>query len=151
MKTAEALGQFLAKRGVVEGDAGREGLYRGTWFFVRIHGVRIPFFPMVGFRRGLAAHDTHHLVNGYETNWVGECEVAAWELASGGCGSYFAYWIDRMVFLPLGLLTAPLRTLRAFRRGLGQRNLYRLDPDAILSMEVDEVRCHLVKSSSGPR
>lgn len=34
--------------------------------------------------KALILHDINHLITGYDTNWTGECEVSAWELASGG-------------------------------------------------------------------
>ena len=47
------------------------------------------------------------MLNDYPTNWVGECATAAWELASGGCGPYLAYWIDRLLFLVIAFAMAP--------------------------------------------
>ncbi len=140
MTTEEALREFLVDQKVAQKDDGREALYADKWFYIAIRGVQLPFFPKVGFRGGLAAHDTHHMLNGYSTNWVGECETAAWELASGGCGHHIAYWIDRVSFLALALVTVPIRSLRAWRRGWGQHNLYRLDPDRLLAMDIADVR-----------
>ncbi len=140
MTTQEALGKFLVAQKVAKKGDGPEGFYGGYWFYANILGVRVPFFPRVGFQRGLPAHDTHHMLNGYKTNWVGECETAAWELASGGCGPHVAYWIDRVFFLAIALVMAPIRTVRAWRRGWGQQNLYRLDRDQLLAMELAEVR-----------
>ncbi len=143
MTTEEALRGFLVDQKVAQKDDGREALYADKWFYIAIRGVQLPFFPKVGFRGGLAAHDTHHMLNGYSTNWVGECETAAWELASGGCGRHVAYWIDRVFFLAIALPVAPMRTVRAWRRGLHQRNLYRLDPERLLAMDLVEVRRYL--------
>ncbi len=140
MTTQEALGKFLVAQKVAKKGDGPEDFYGGYWFYANVLGVRVPFFPRVGFQRGLPAHDTHHMLNGYKTNWVGECETAAWELASGGCGPHVAYWIDRLFFLAIALVMAPIRTVRAWRRGWGQQNLYRLDRDQLLAMELAEVR-----------
>ncbi len=140
MTTEEALAAHLAEQGIIESGRGRGELYKERWFYARIFGTRVPIFPLLGFRTGLAAHDTHHMLTGYDTSWTGESEVAAWELASGGCGRYLAYWIDRTLFFPLGLVLAPIRTLRAFRAGLGRRNLYRLRPERLLAMDLDEVQ-----------
>ena len=41
----------------------------------------------------LILHDINHLLKGYQTNWKGECEVSAWELASGGRRGYPTTWI----------------------------------------------------------
>ena len=46
----------------------------------------------------------------------------------------------RLLFLVLALVTAPIASLRAWLRGWGQRNLFRLDPEQLLAMDLDEVR-----------
>jgi hypothetical protein len=138
--TEQALGDYLVEQNVAKRGDGRKEFYAGYWFYVSIFGRQVPFFPRIGFQNGLPAHDTHHMLNGYATNWTGECETAAWELASGGCGRYVAYWIDRLFVLVLSVVTAPSASLAAWHRGRGQRNLYRLDPDRLLSMDIEEVR-----------
>ena len=140
MKMEEALGEFLLGQKLVKEGDGRDDWYAGRWFYTSIFGVQVPFFPHFGFRRGLLAHDSHHMLNDYPTNWVGECETAAWELASGGCGLHLVYWIDRVLFFLLGLVIAPIRSVRAWRRGWHQQNLYRFDPDQLLAMDLAEVR-----------
>jgi hypothetical protein len=140
MTTEEALGKFLVAHQLAKKGDGRDDWYAGNWFSMQIFGVQVPFFPRFGFRQGLPAHDTHHMLNDYPTNWVGECETAAWELASGGCGGHLLYWIDRLFFLVLALAIAPLRSARAWQRGWHQQNLYRFDPDRLLAMDLDEVR-----------
>lgn len=147
MTTEEALGEFLAAQEVAKKGDGRNDWYAGSWFYTSIFGIRLPFFPRLGFRRGLPAHDTHHMLNGYATHWVGECETAAWELASGGCGFSLTYWVDRMFFLAIALVVAPMRSVRAWRRGWGQRNLYRVDPERLLAMDLDEVRRYVCGES----
>ena len=136
----EALDEYLVAQKVVTKGEKRADLYADKWFYVKIRGVKVPIAPLAGFRQGLPAHDTHHMLNGYATNWVGECETAAWELASGGCGRHVVYWIDRLFFVAIALVTVPIRSVRAWRRGLRQRNLYRLDPEKLLSMDLAEVR-----------
>lgn len=135
-----ALGDYLVAQGVASKGDTLADLYADHWFYINLGGKKVPFFPRAGFRGGLPAHDTHHLLNGYATHWVGECETAAWELASGGCGRHVAYWFDRLFFIVIAFVTIPVRTARAFRRGWGQKNLYRLDPDELLSMDLAEVR-----------
>ena len=92
MTIEEALGEYLVAQKVAKKDSGRDDWYGGSWFYTPIFGVQVPFFPRFGFRQGLPAHDAHHMLNRYPTNWVGECETAAWEIASGGCGGHPAYW-----------------------------------------------------------
>ncbi len=55
-----------------------------------------------------------------------------------------------MFFLAIALVTMPAGTVRAWRRGWGQRNLYRLDPQRLLAMEVAEVRRYVEASGSSP-
>lgn len=117
MTTLEALGKYLVAQKIAHKGGSREEMYGGVWFFTTILGVKLPIFPRIGFQNGLPAHDTHHMLNSYATNWVGECETAAWELASGGCGRYFVYWIDRLFFLGIALVSAPMRSWRAWQRG----------------------------------
>ena len=150
MTTEEALSEYLIAQAIAEKGHGRKDWYASNWFYTQFFGVQVPFFPRLGFRRGLPAHDTHHMLNGYPTNWVGECETAAWELASGGCGDHLLYWIDRTFFLAIALVVAPMQSARASRRGRGQRNLYRFDPEQLLAMDLVEVRRY-VSCSSLPR
>jgi len=138
MIVQDALEQFLADRGVASDGGSGEFEYEKSWFYANISGRPVRVFPRFGFNRGLPAHDAHHMLNHYGTDWVGECETAAWELASGGCGWHGVYWVDRIVFFALGWLSAPYRTLGAGRRGWGRHNLYRVDRDQLLAMELDE-------------
>ena len=139
----EALGKYLAAQKVATEGATRSQWYVDKWFYVTIRGVKVPIFPRAGFRQGLPAHDTHHMLNGYATNWVGECETAAWELASGGCGRHVVYWIDRVFFVLIAFVIVPMRSARAWRRGRGQRNLYHLQADELLAMDLCEVRSYI--------
>ena len=41
----------------------------------------------------------------YDTNWVGEAEIGAWEIASG-CGRYLAAWVLNLGAFGLGLAFA---------------------------------------------
>ena len=88
------------------------------------------------------------MLNEYETNWAGECETAAWELASGGCSRYLIYWVDRLFFLVAAIPSAPIRTLRAWQRGRGQRNVYRVDPAKLLKADLDAVRRYVSLQAS---
>ena len=140
MTTEQALCEYLVAQKVMKQGDSREDFYGASWFYATILGRSVPIFPRLGFRQGLPAHDTHHMLNGYATTWVGECETAAWELASGGCGPFVVYWFDRLFFLLIALAVAPVATLHAWQRGWGQRNVYRLDPEELLVMDIDEVR-----------
>jgi hypothetical protein len=139
VKTEEALGSYLTELEIIEQGSDPADWYNGGWFYFKVRGRQIPFFPVSGFKKGLIQHDLHHLVCGFGTGWKGECEVAVWEIASGGCGPNLIYWMDRLTFFPIAFLCAPLRCSRALLRGLKNRNLYKLDTGRLLAMEFEEV------------
>ncbi|MEE8166466.1 MAG: hypothetical protein V3T64_12915 [Myxococcota bacterium] len=140
MTTEQALKDYLASRGMIPRELPRSEWYRENWVRVAMWGRRVPVFPVYGFKESLFIHDIHHLLSGYDTDWTGELEIAAWELSSGGCGRYFLYWMDRIVFTILGLIFAPRATCRAFRRGRRHQNIFRRDPEEVMSTEIDELR-----------
>ena len=102
---------------------GEDGGYSARWVRFRIGPIRLPFPNTRARVRALPLHDLHHLATGYDTSWTGEAEIAAWELA-GGCGRYWAAWLLNLMAFPIGLVIAPGRTWRAFRRGRSARTLY---------------------------
>ena len=94
-------------------------------------------------REALKLHDLHHLATGYGTDWRGEAEISAWELASGFGRQPYA-WIVMLWGLFTGLVMHPEATFRAFVRGRGSRNLYGRRFDASwLDRSVAELRAHL--------
>lgn len=98
-------------------------------------------FPNVAWRRqAITRHDLHHLVTGYPFTLAGECQMAAWEWASGG----FPHVRAALFCLPLvllGLAWVPARTCRALRQGRRSRNLYGDAPlDRLLARPVSELR-----------
>src|ERR1044071_8307924 len=101
LRTARAL--FLQ-----ESKLGSEGGYRNRW--VRLETRPIPFyFPNWPSRVAAARlHDLHHIAAEYETDWPGEAEIAAWEIASG-CTHYHAAWILNLGSFVVGLIVAPKR------------------------------------------
>lgn len=88
-------------------------------------------------------HDLHHVATGYETGWVGEAEISAYELR-GGCGSLMILLLCLAAIFG-GLFIAPRRVYRAWRRAAGTRNLYHadFDYDSVLKMNVEALRKHL--------
>ena len=88
-------------------------------------------------KRAVRIHDLNHVVSGYHTDREGELEISAWELSSGGCRDYGAAWVLDLAGLVAGLFVCPGRTVRAFRRGRRQQNLYPYAPEELLAMEVD--------------
>jgi hypothetical protein len=115
----EARARFFAEHGF---DA--EGGYTKRWF--RIESRPIPIYlPNLKARvDAVRLHDLHHIVTGYATDWRGEAEIGAWEIASG-CGRYWAAWGLNFGALAFGLAAAPRGTYHAFVRGRYSTNLYR--------------------------
>lgn len=109
---------------------------------VKVLGRRVDL-PSPAFQRPLLArHDLHHVLTGYGTDLRGEAELGAWELGAGP-GHWFV-WANNAAALFLGVL-APVRTARAFARGLGCRSLYRDETpyDRLLEMPVLALRAKL--------
>src|SRR5690606_42048006 len=81
-------------------------------------------FPNTAARvRAVSRHDLHHLVTGYDTDFLGEAEVAAWELASD-CRDFRAAWVLNLLAMPIGMLRNPARVRRAFARGRSCQSLH---------------------------
>lgn len=132
----DALARYHAENGFT-GDA-----MTGETVQVRVLGQTLDF-PSPAFQRPLLArHDLHHVLTGYGTDLRGEAEMGAWELGAGP-GHWFV-WVNDLGALELGVL-CPLRTARAFARGLRCRSLYRDDTsyEALLEMETEALRARL--------
>ena len=82
-------------------------------------------------------HDLHHLVLGYGTDLVGEMEISAFELRTWP-RTFIVFWLC-VAGVAAGILVAPRRTLAAWRRARGCRNLYRagLAYPAVLGWSLD--------------
>jgi hypothetical protein len=66
----------------------------------------------------------HHIANEYQTDWAGEAEIAAWEIASG-CGRHGWAWVLNLGAFTVGMVLFPKRLYRAFMRGRqATTNLY---------------------------
>ncbi len=126
-------------------DNGFESSYEERW--VKLKAGPIPFwFPNAPGRvRAVKLHDLHHLVTGYTTDWTGEAEIGAWEIASG-CGSFAWAWLLNLSAIPIGLVLAPRRLFRAWVRGCHSRNFYHgrtAVDDALLARHVTAVRAEM--------
>lgn len=132
----EARAQYFAAN-----QFGPDGGYSDPWVNFKLGPVPLPFPNSASRVRALRFHDMHHILTGYDTNFVGEIEIAAWELAAGCHNEPFAWFIN---LAGIGaFLSSPKRVFRAFVRGLRSQSLYGQDADSLLSMKVHEVRAKL--------
>jgi hypothetical protein len=142
---ATARSEYWAANGF--GDDGGDSL---DWVPLKLWKLTIKIPNTEGRRRAVRLHDLHHVLTGYRTDWTGESEIAAWELASG-CFRYPAALVLNAFGLVVGFLIAPRRVLRAWARGRHTRNLYRYDGDAaLLPRTVGEVRSELGLEAPAP-
>lgn len=110
---------------------------RWEWVNLGIFGFPVP--NPAARVAALERHDLHHLVTGYQTDWRGEFEIAAWELGAG-CGRFWFAWLINLSAVPFAPLM-PRRFWRAFKRGRGCRPLYvHPDLDAVLRGSVDDAK-----------
>jgi hypothetical protein len=120
-----------------------DGGYTAKWVKLALGPLRFGFPNTPGRVRAVRFHDLHHVVTDYATNWVGEAEIGAWEVASS-CAGHLAAWVLNLYALAIGLWIAPRATWRAFARGRRTRNLYRRSWDeALLARRVGELRREL--------
>jgi hypothetical protein len=120
-----------------------DGGYGDPWVKLQMGplALRLPNTPERV--RSVRYHDLHHVATDYATDWTGEAEIAAWEIASG-CADHRAAWLLNLCAMAIGLAIAPRAVWRAFLRGRRSRNLYR-EPwsDALLEPKVGELRARL--------
>lgn len=114
----DARALFFSRSGL-----GADGGYSDRW--VRVEAKPFPFyFPNTRSRvRAARLHDFHHIALEYETDWPGEAEIAAWEIASG-CGHHIWAWLLNLGAFTVGMVLFPKRLFRAFVRGRRAANLY---------------------------
>ena len=128
-----------------------DGGYGDSWVVLRLWRVPLAFPNTAGRRRAVRFHDLHHVLTEYRTDWRGEFEIAAWEVA-GGVNRYWEGWLLDLLGFACGLFVYPRRVYRAFLRGRRSRNLYFDEWDeAILSRRVGEVRRRLGLDSGAAR
>lgn len=93
--------------------------------------------------RAVAYHDVHHILTGYQTDWRGEFEISAFEVA-GGCRDFWVAWVLNLMGMFVGAFALPRRTFAAFVRGRRSGNLYRVsDLAPVLTRDVEGVRQEL--------
>ena len=135
---SEARAQFFEANGF-----GADGGYSARWVKLRAGPVRFAFPNTAGRVRAVRLHDLHHLLTGYDTDWKGEFEISAWEIASS-CRGYAAAWLLNVGGLAGGLITCPRAVWRAFVRGRHSGNFYATGySDALLASTVGDARREL--------
>ncbi|WP_437326763.1 hypothetical protein [Sorangium sp. So ce381] len=130
---------------------GADGGYGDAWVDFKLGPLPVPFPNTRARVRAVRYHDLHHVLTGYDTNAIGEFEIAAWELGAG-CKGFVAAWQLNLGGLFAGLLSAPRRTVRAFFRGRRSESLYGRPFEELLDREVGELRREMrvdERSSSG--
>ena len=93
------------------------------WVKVRLGAISIPFPNLKQRRDAIQLHDLHHMLTGYDTTWVGEGEVAAWEMASGFTRRHWVGYLYAPITFVIGFFTSPKRVIAAYRRGKGKKEL----------------------------
>lgn len=134
LTTREARDRFLVSNGFRIED------YSAPTYTIKFWGWPIRLPNTKAHQWATPLHDLHHILTGYGTDWMGEAEIAAWELRAG-CKTFVVYWLDISGAI-IGLFISPSRVWQAFRQARGQRTLYR-DRDlcqSVLDMTVGEVR-----------
>lgn len=142
MTAEEALNRHFARTGIYREGCTREDWYPGNMVSLKIGGLDLPIFPILRRNGPIVLHDLHHMLAGYPPTWRGEAEVAAWEIGSGGCRWHLFYWLDRLTFLLVGALAAPIATWRAFVRGRHSRNLFGQETEAVLAMDLADLESY---------
>lgn len=138
--TREALSAYFEREGIKTDDQNTDEWLRDNWLRMNVFGYRIPVKPLYGFKKALELHDVHHLLTGYDTTWMGEFQVTAWEIGTGGCAPHGLFWLKLVVTSLLGVVLRPTATWYAFARGRQQRNLFRCDFREVLGRELGELQ-----------
>lgn len=91
-------------------------------WLAQLGGLIVPL-PNFRWRRAIiAAHDSHHLLTGYEPTLEGELAVAAWEVGARSYTDPRARLLC-IVLAMLGLMVCRRATIAAFRAGRSRGEL----------------------------
>jgi hypothetical protein len=139
----DALPMRDARRLYFDANGFGEGGYDAKWVTAKMGPIPIAFPNSPQRVRSVRLHDLHHVVTGYATDWTGEAEIGAWEIASN-CRDHYAAWVLNLFAMGIGLVIAPGAVWRAFVRGRSSANLYERDFDeAMLDEKVGAMRSRL--------
>lgn len=149
----EARDAYLAENGFTVEE------YDAKWTKASFFGIRFAVPNTARHRVAIMLHDLHHVATGYGTDLVGEGEISMWE-ARGGLSALGPY-VGGIVASGglMGLVLAPRRATRAFRKARGAGSLFplcrlpeadfRARYEALLAMTVAELRSMLQVPTSG--
>ena len=115
--------------------------YGERWVKVKMGPITISFLNTDARRRAVKYHDIHHILTEYPTTMLGEAQIGAWELTSGGCRWHWPAWILDILAVFFGLFISPKVVLKAFMDGCNCKNLYEYDyNEELLRKTVGELR-----------
>ncbi len=141
----EARARYFERNGL-----GRDGGYAARWVKLGVGPLKFGFPNTAARVRAVRLHDLHHLVTGYDTDWKGEFEISAWEIA-GSCRGYVAAWLLNLGGLAAGLFRYPRAVFRAFVRGRHSSNFYRHPwSEELLDRSVGSARMQLGLAAPAP-
>lgn len=127
---------------------GPTGGYDDAWVDFSLGPIPFPFPQTAARVRAVRYHDLHHILTDYDTSFVGELEISAWEIGAG-CKDFAAAWQLNLGGMAGGLFLAPRRTFAAFARGRRSRSLYGEDFEPLLDAEVGATRRAYVAPEPG--
>lgn len=113
----EARERFLAANGFRVEDS------TAPTYTVKFWRVPVRFPNTKAHQRATPLHDLHHVLTGFAKDWIGEAEMAAWELRAG-CRTLVVYGLN-LSGVAVRLSISPARIWRAFRVAKRQSTLYR--------------------------
>ena len=126
---------------------GADGGYGAAWVDFKLGPIPFPFPNTPQRIDAVKFHDLHHVLTGYDTDFPGELEISAWEIAAG-CKGYAAAWVLNLGGMAAGLFTRPGRVLAAFARGRRSRTFYGERFDPLLDETVGALRARCVADGS---
>lgn len=122
-------------------EFGDDGGYGDAWVDFKLAKVPFPFPNSAERVRALRYHDLHHILTGYDTDWRGEVEIAAWEIGAG-CRDFYAAWVLNLSALGSWWF-APRRVFDAWKRGRRSASLYGLAVEPLLEQTVEQTRAQM--------
>ncbi|MFO0560529.1 MAG: hypothetical protein U0269_21115 [Polyangiales bacterium] len=117
---------------------GADGGYNDKWTNFELGSMPFPFPNTAARVRALQYHDMHHILTDYNTDFVGELEISAWEVGAG-CKDFAAAWILNLAGIGAWIV-APRRVFAAWVRGRRSESLYGLPLDPLLESTVAQAR-----------